>query len=271
MDAGTLLFLFLAGCGAGFVAGFFGVGGGIILVPILLYFYSSMIDVSSLVATHLALGTSLFIVILTSLSSASRHYGNGHVVMRAALPVGLISILSAFAGAQAAVLLSGRTLEQLFSVVLAVAAVRLLGNHRTHADKEEILLHPPAVILTGLVTGGVSSLTGVGGGVVSIPLMHGLMRFPMKKAIGTSSAIIVFTAASAAAGYLISGLSDPGLERYSSFTAGYIDYIHSLPLIVGTIPSAVLGASLAHKVRTSILTKLFAVLMLVVAVRLFFG
>ncbi|MDH4068819.1 MAG: sulfite exporter TauE/SafE family protein [Ignavibacteria bacterium] len=271
MDAGTLLFLVLAGGGAGFVAGFFGVGGGIILVPILLYFYSSMMDVSSLVATHLALGTSLFVVILTSLSSASRHYRNGHVIVRAALLIGIISILSAFAGAQVAAVLSGRTLEQLFSVVLAVAAIRLLGKQRANGEKQEIVLRPPAVILTGLVTGGVSSLTGVGGGVVSIPLMHGLMRLPMKKAIGTSSAAIVLTAASAAAGYLFSGLSDPGLERYSNFTVGYIDYIHSLPLIAGTVPCAVLGASLAHRMRTSVLTRLFAVLMLIVAVRMFFG
>jgi len=267
----TLLMLLGAGSLAGFVAGFFGVGGGIILVPILLYYYNSVLSVSSVVSTHLAMGTSLLIVVATSVFSAASHYRNGHVLPRAALTIGLVSVVAAFCGSLAAGVLSGRVLQQVFSGVLLLAAGQLLLNRQRKDQKERPSYSMPMLALTGLATGSVSSLTGVGGGIVSIPMMHSVLGFPMKKAIGTSSATIVLTAAAAAIGYVVSGLSDPALNPYLRFTLGYIDYIHSLPLVLGTLPFAVLGASVAHRVRSPVLSKLFGVLMLVVAVKMFFG
>ena len=269
-DVPTLLTIFAAGSLAGFVAGFFGVGGGIVLVPILLYYYS-VLQVSPLVATHLAMGTSLAIVLATSLFSAARHHRNGHVVHRAALTIGAVSVIAAFGGSLVAGGLSGRVLQQIFSAVLVLAAIRLLVNRRETGQKGEMRLELPPMVLTGFITGGVSALTGVGGGVVSIPMMHSIMRFPMKKAVGTSSATIVLTAAAAAAGYLVSGLSDPEVAPYASFTVGYIDFLHSLPLLLGTLPFAVIGAGLANRVKSRLLSRLFAIFMLVVAARMFAG
>lgn len=85
------LLLIIAGCVAGYLAGFFGVGGGIILVPVLIIYFQS-IGVTSLVATHLAFGTSLLVVVFTSLGSSYRYFKNGHVVARAVALIGLASI-----------------------------------------------------------------------------------------------------------------------------------------------------------------------------------
>ena len=121
--------------------------------------------------------------------------------------------------------------------------------------------------LTGVVSGILSSLTGLGGGVVTIPMMHYLMGFPMKKAVGTSSAIIVLTAIAASGGYVYSGWNHPDLVPYSWFTLGYVDYVHSLPVIAGTLPSAIFGAHLANRAKSALLRKLFASLLIAVALK----
>lgn len=270
MDLPTLLLLIAVGCGAGFLAGFFGVGGGIILVPILLWFYDAMLGVPSMVAAHLTLGTSLFTIVITSLSSATQHYRNGHVVLNAAVAIGTVSIIAAAAGAQVAAALPGRVLLQLFAAVLALTAVYLVVDPKPGGKKKEMNLSPGGISLTGIVSGVLSSLTGLGGGVVSIPMMHYLMGFPLKTAVGTSSATIVLTAAAATGGYIYSGWNHPDLEAYRWFTIGYVDYLHSLPIIAGTIPAAILGAHLAHRTKSALLRKLFACLLLAVALRVFF-
>jgi uncharacterized membrane protein YfcA len=267
----TLLLLAAVGCVTGLLAGLFGVGGGIVLVPILLWFYTSFMGVPAVVAGHLTLGTSLFIIVLTSLSSASKHYKNGHVVLKAAGIIGVVSIVSAAAGSQIAGLLPGRVLLKLFAVVLTLTAIQLaVGSGPRDVRKMEMNLSGGGMALTGLVSGLLSSLTGLGGGVVSIPMMHSMLGFPMKSAVGTSSATIVLTAAAAAGGYVYSGWDHPDLVAYQWFTLGYVDFLHSLPVIAGTLPSAILGAHLAHRMRSALLRKLFACLLLAVALGVFF-
>jgi uncharacterized protein len=256
--------LLAGGVVAGFLAGFFGVGGGIILVPILLFYFQS-IGVSSLVATHIAFGTSLLIIIFASLSSARQYAHNGLVVWRAVVVIGLASVVGSLAGSQLAGALDGKTLRQFFAILVIVSAVRLLMEARKPKEETMPALKNTMLILTGLFVGIVSSLAGVGGGVLSIPIMHSLLKFPLKKALGTSSATIVITAFAAAAGYVFSGWGNPLLP---SGTLGYVAYLHALPLIVGSIPMAMVGARIAHKTQVLLLKRIFAVFLLVIAVRM---
>jgi uncharacterized membrane protein YfcA len=269
VETATVFLLVGVGCGTGLLAGFFGVGGGIILVPVLLWFSTSALHVPGHVAVHLSLGTSLLIVAVTSVSAAVRHYRNGHVVPKAALVIGVTSIVAAFIGAQAASMVPGQILLRIFAAILVFTAVMLvIDGKKANAESTPVLSFGP-LILTGGVTGILSAMTGLGGGVLSIPMMVSLMRFPMKKAVGTSSATIVLTAAAAAAGYVVGGLDDPDLLPFRSFTVGYVDFFHSLPIIAGTLPMASLGAHVAHKTKTTHLRKLFALFLLVVAIRMF--
>jgi len=269
MDTFALLLLFAAGCLTGFLAGFFGVGGGIILVPILLAIFTTTLDISSLVATHLTLGTSLLVVVFASLTSAYQYYKNGHVVPRAALFIGATSVLAAFAGAAIASVLRGKALQQIFAAVVTVAAVGLLLQSEGSKQEKPMKLSPGGLMAIGGVTGLVSSLAGVGGGVFSIPMMYSLMNFPVKKALGTSSATIVITGLAATLGYVLNGLGDPDLERYSHFTLGYVDYLHAIPVVAGTLPFAKFGATLAHRTHGDRLRKLYAVFLIVIAARMF--
>jgi hypothetical protein len=263
-----LAVLLAAGCLSGFLAGLFGVGGGIILVPVLLYVFTGMLDITDVVATHLALGTSLLVVVFSSIASAFQYYRNGHVVPKAVFVLGVGSVVAATAGAFLAATLDAGTLQKIFAAVVVIAAVRLLLEKEGVRNKGNVNLSSGPLFLTGVVTGVVSSLAGVGGGIFSIPIMYSLLHFPLKKALGTSSATIIITGIAAMAGYVFNGAMDPAMDQYS-FAVGYVDYLHAIPLIAGGVPMARVGARFAHASKSDTLRTSFAVFLFLVAARMF--
>jgi uncharacterized membrane protein YfcA len=266
MTVVQLLLLVLLGCAAGFLAGLFGVGGGIVLIPFLLLFFQ-LTGVSSLVATHLTLGTSLAVIVFTSLASANEYRRNNHIIWKGVVYIGLASVAGAGLGSMIAGGLEGKTLQRIFALVVVVAAFRMLGNPRRPKKDLEPRTFPPGLLLTGFLVGLVSSLSGVGGGVLSIPVMYSILHFPLKKALGTSSASIVITAFAATTGYIIRGWENFLLPPY---TLGYVSYLTVLPIVAGSIPMARIGATLADRVKAGLLRKAFVVFLLVVAVKMFF-
>jgi uncharacterized membrane protein YfcA len=261
-----LIILLCGGGAAGFLAGFFGVGGGIILVPLLLLFYQGS-GVSSLVATHLAFGTSLLIIVFASGSSALRYSRNRLVAWKAVAYLGAGSVLGGLGGSVIAGGMDGRTLRQIFAVIMLLSAIQLIGKIKKGKNDQTPDAFPPALMLSGVFVGLVSSLAGVGGGVLAIPILHSVFRFPFKKALGTSSATIVVTALAAGLGYVIQGWGNPSLPPS---TFGFVDFLHAAPMIIGSIPLAVVGANVAHGTDPRRLTGIFAVLLVVVALRLLF-
>lgn len=267
MDILTFLLLLVAGCAAGFLAGFFGVGGGILLIPILLFYYQTT-PITSLVTTHLAFGTSLLIIIFASASSAYQYNRAQHVIWRAVLLLGAASAVGALVGSTFAALLPGRTLRQIFAAVLVIASLRLLSQPSKPKGNLPPELGAQKLLPAGLLIGVISALAGVGGGVFAIPVMYSLFRFPLKKALGTSSAMIIITAFFGAVGYAIKGWNMQGVPPY---TLGYIDYLTALPLILGSLPLANVGARVADKTRPDTLRKIFALLLIIMAAKMFLG
>jgi uncharacterized protein len=259
-----ILTLVLAGAVAGFLAGFFGIGGGIILVPLLLQYFD-VHGVAPQVATQLALGTSLLVIVFASLSSAPHYLKHGLVVPRAVVIMSACSIAGAFVGSGIAVALPGKVLQMMFGIVVAGASVKLFFGSKDDTRKTQPDLRARWLIATGFSTGVASAMVGVGGGIFWIPVMHALLKFPLKKAIGTSSAAIVLTALAGCAGYALRGLGNPLL---GGGTLGYVDYVHALPLIIGTVPMGRLGAGAARSTSSPRLRVIFAGLLLLVAVRM---
>lgn len=266
MDIGSILILLLIGCASGLLAGFFGVGGGIILIPCLLYYFHSA-GVTSLVATHMTFGTSLVVILFSSLASSYQYYRNSQIVWRALVVIGLTSVVGAFGGSMLAGALEGKTLQRIFAVLVGVAAIRLLVDVRKARGNPEPNLAIPGLAGTGLAVGVASSLAGVGGGVLSIPIMYSILHFPLKRAMGTSSATIVITALASVIGYIVTGWGNPLLPEG---TLGYVDLLHALPIILGTVPFASLGAHLAEKTSSPVLKKGFGIFLLVVSTKMLF-
>jgi hypothetical protein len=113
----------------------------------------------------------------------------------------------------------------------------------------------------------VTSLGGVGGGLAAVPILYALLRFPLLKASGTSNAIVLIAACVGSAGYVYAGW---GNEFLPGGTLGFVDWIHAIPVIIGMIPLSFAGASVATRVGTVLAGKIYGVVLLVIATRMFF-
>lgn len=261
------LIFFFMGCGVGFLAGLFGIGGGFVLVPILILSYERS-GVSPSVLTHIAIGTSLFVVVFASITSAYQHRKQGNVDGRAVLVVGFSSAVTAVVTTRLAAGLDGKDLQIAFAVVVLIAAIRMLTEGRAKAQAKLDGVSKPGtkgLIAVGLITGVISALAGIGGGVFFISMMYEFLKMPLKLAIGTSSAAIVITALFSVTGYILNGLGRPGLPEWS---LGFVDLQRGLALAVGSLLLARAGAYVSFKLHPYRLRKFFVLFVILIAIYL---
>ncbi len=253
------------GCAVGFLAGFFGVGGGILMVPVLVFSYEGS-GVSSSVLTHIAFGTSLFAIIFASFTSAYQHGKQGNIDWRSVWMLGIFSAATALATTKLAAWLSGKQLRVVFGVLVMAAAIKMLTESEAQAQKKLELLSRPSIlglIGVGLAAGVVASLAGVGGGIVTIPMMYYLLNMPLKLAIGTSSATIVITALFSVVGYILNGMGRTDLPEWS---LGFVDLQRGAALAIGTILIARVGAYVSFRTHPFRLKKIFAFFIILVSI-----
>lgn len=253
-------------CGAvvGVLAGLLGVGGGVVIVPMLNMVFAWQ-GYDPAIIQHLSLGTSLAAIVFTSVSSFRAHNAHGAVhwdIWRAITPGIVVGTLG---GALIAGDLSTTFLKTFFVIFLFAVGTQMLLNFKPKPSR-----HIPGLAGTsavGLGIGIVSSFAGIGGGSLSVPFMT-LCNVDVKHAVGTSAAIGLPIAFAGAAGYAISGWHDPLLPVMS---LGYI----SLPALAGiVIPSmltAPLGASIAHAVPADKLKRFFGIFIWIMACRMAYG
>jgi hypothetical protein len=261
---GFLIFVGV-GCAVGFLAGFFGVGGGILMVPLLVFSYEQS-GVPPLVLTHIAIGTSLFVIIFASLTSAYQHGKQGNIDWHSVFMLGSSSALTAFVTTKLAAWLSGRHLQIVFGLIIMASAIKMLTESKAKAQKKLELSSTPsafALIGVGLAAGIVAALAGVGGAIVTIPMMYYFLDMPLKLAIGTSSATIVITALFSVFGYILNGIGRAGLPEWS---LGFVDLQRGAALAIGTILMARVGAYVSFKTQPFRLKKLFALFVILVSI-----
>jgi hypothetical protein len=253
------------GCGVGFLAGLFGVGGGFVMVPILILSYEHY-GFSPSVLTHMAIGTSLFVVLFASVTSAYQHGRKKNIDWRSVLILGFSSAVTAFLTARLAAGLSGKHLQVAFALIVGIAALRMLTENEKKAEKKiETSSKPSGYGLggVGLSVGIVSALAGIGGGVFTIPMMYYFLNMPLKIAIGTSSAAIFITAFFSVIGYVINGMGRPGLADWN---LGFVDLQRGIALAIGTMLLAKAGAQVSFKMHPHHLRKLFALFVILIAI-----
>jgi hypothetical protein len=258
--------LVLAGLVAGFLTGAFGIGGGLVLVPVLLYYLHST-GVSSLVSTHVAIGTSLLVTACASGALAWEYQRSSQVIWRSAMYVAVAGVAGALLGGSIASGLEGTSLQKIFGFVLLVGAVRLFSGKRKPGKEREPEPSLQPLLGTGLLLGLVSSLSGVGGALFAVPLLYTYIHLPLRKASGTSHAAIAVTAGAGAAVYLIRGWENeflpPGMH-------GFIDWDPVIPLILGSVPGGILGTRFGSRADIPAVRGVYAVILLVIMLRMLF-
>jgi uncharacterized membrane protein YfcA len=258
--------LVVTGAVVGFVAALLGVGGGFIVVPVM-YWVMSGAGVPEDIALRTAFGTSLLVIVPTVASSTYRHHKNGAVVWRVATVLGVCGLVGSFAGSNIAAHLSCEALKVGFGAFVLVVSARMLIGIRSEGAVSEGSSSPrtAGLIVLGIVMGIIAGMTGLGGGALMVPALVLLFKFPMLRAVATSSAAIIFTAPGGIIGYILNGLDVPGRLPYS---IGYVNLAIWLALIVLSVPMAQLGAKTAHSIDGRKLRIIFVVLMVYVGLRM---
>ena len=262
----SLWLLAYAGLGllAGFFAGLLGVGGGGIMVPILAMLFAAQ-DFPPAHLLHVALGTSFATIIFSSFSSVRAHHRHGAVlwpVVRAITP-GIL--LGTFLGAQLVVLVSTRALGIFFVLFMAYVSLQMIVNARPQPHRT--LPGALGMFSVGAGIGGISSLVAIGGGSLSVPFLA-WCNIRIHQAIGTSAAIGFPIALAGSLGYMLSGYGAAGLPAGS---LGFV-YLPALAvLVLFSMLAAPLGARLSHRLPVTTLKRIFAVVLISLALKMLYG
>lgn len=258
-----LAYLVIGGI-AGFAAGLLGIGGGIVMVPMLVFVFSEQ-GIAVEHRLHVALATAMATIIFTSLSSVRAHHGYGAVDWRVARAIAPGILAGAFFAALAAGFIPTRPLSIVFAGVVVYAATQIFFDLRPRTTRP--LPGPLGLFAAGSVIGGISSLASAGGAFLSIPFLA-WCNVPLRRAIGTAAAIGFPIALAGSAGYVLQGLRVQGLPRG---TLGYV-YLPALALVVATsMLAAPLGARLAHRLPVKRLRLVFALMLYGMAAKLIVG
>jgi uncharacterized membrane protein YfcA len=249
---------------AGLLAGLLGVGGGIVIVPVLdtaLGIYG----VDSEIRMHIAVATSLACIILTSVSSSRAHHAKGSVDFSLVKVWGPAVFLGSLIGSYAASYVDSQVLSGIFGIIALIVALKMLlplddVNLSKDVPRGIVAPVPPLVI------GSLSSMMGIGGGTLSVPVLT-LMNQPIHKAVGTSAIFGLLISLPGALGYVVTGIGDPRLPVGS---LGYVNLIGFALISPITVLFAPIGAKIAHKLDKRKLSMIFGGFLLIVAARMIF-
>ncbi|MDB0054131.1 sulfite exporter TauE/SafE family protein [Candidatus Pelagibacter sp.] len=259
-----LAVLGIAAAVAGFMAGLLGVGGGIIMVPALYYAFT-VLDFDIATRMHLSVGTSLAIIIPTSIISAKTHMEYDAVDFKLVRSFGIFIIIGVIGGTFLAVNLKTPTFVLFFSVMAFIVGLFFIFF------REKIVENPKKIKdsiknICGIIVGFISVLLGIGGGSLMVPFMR-TFGYDIRKSIGTASAIGFLIALSGtitmiSGGEIIDNISTP-------FSMGYVNLLGFIVFVPVTMLMARIGAKAVYKTDKKLISKIFGTFLIIVSIRSF--
>lgn len=260
-----ILFVYLlVGAFTGVIAGLLGVGGGLIIVPVLVMLFQQWGFADSMLM-HLAIGTSLATIVVTAVSSLYAHHRHGAVdwtVFRRLTP-GIV--VGALAGAVVADFMPTRALQLFFAVFEIAVAIQI--GFQLMASPQRTLPRTVGMTAASGVIGALSAVVGIGGGTLTVPFLV-WCNITLRKAVATSSAIGLPIAVAGAVGFAVTGWNAPQLPAWSS---GYIYWPAFAAIAAASALFAPVGARLAHTLPVHVLRRFFAIFLAVLGVRMLLG
>jgi uncharacterized protein len=269
MSTVSFLLLVLGGAIAGTFGAMLGLGGGVFLIPFLSLVFG--------LPMHQAIATSILAVIATSSAGAAMNVERQTVNMRLGMVLEIATVIGAILGGLTANVLSGQTLSRVFAALLLIVSFMMIwrtklatgsavqaepgsfaSSYRDDATGKVVSYsakHVPAVLAVSLIAGNVSGLLGVGGGIFKVPAMHIVAGIPMKAATATSNFMIGVTAAASAFIY---------------FAHGHLNPLVVSPAVLGVLGGSFLGVRVNRRIHGTSLTWVFAVVLFLVSIRMFF-
>ncbi len=255
-----LLIMAVTAIFAGFFAGFFGIGGGIITVPCLFYIFGAIgIDKSFIM--HLAVGTSFAIIVPTAMMSVFTHYKHQAVDFSVVKTYGIFVVIGVIIGSFFAASMHTKSLVLFFSIVMYLLALNLIFLKDKTKIKLKFSLLQRTVL--GFIVGFVSSLMGIGGAIMNVPILK-FVGYTINKAIGSAASIGFLISVFGCLGFLVSGIL---IKTNIPLSTGFINIPAFLIFIPITIMMAKVGATTVHKIERKIIAKLFGFFLIIIASR----
>jgi hypothetical protein len=258
-----IIALLITGVGVGFASGLLGVGGCFIMVPVQFWALTS-VGVDPTIAIRIAFGTNLAVVFPTAISGAIGHNRKKAVLWKAGIILGLAGLVGSVVGGYFAAHIPGNILKIGFGLAILAGGIRMLTAKPPKIEKE-VIDNVLIYILWGFPLGIVSGIIGIGGGVLMIPVMVLAMRFKMHQAVGTSTALMIFTSIGGILSYAVNGLNVSGLPPYS---IGYVNFLQWILLAGTSVPMAQVGVRVAHKLPAKQLRYIFIAVMIYMGLKM---
>ncbi len=256
-----ILLYLIAGSVAGFLAGLLGVGGGVLIVPILLYIFAAQhFPVDHMI--HIAIGTSLASIIFTSVSSLRAHHEHGAVNWSIVKRITPGILIGTFVGTWIVAKLPAGLLKVIFIVFVFYVATQILLNIKPKPVRQ--LPGVVGMFTAGSIIGLFSSFVGIGGGALSVPFMT-WSNVKMHNAIGTSAAIGFPIALAGTIGYIINGI---GIGNLPEWSFGFVHLPSLAGLVVASVLVAPIGVRASHKLPVPTLKKIFATFLYIIGTKL---
>lgn len=262
-----VLYCAIVGSVVGFLAGLLGIGGGLVIVPILSVILLEFAVLPAEQVVVAAVATSLASILFTATSSAIAHHKNGNVPWQLAPWIMAGVALGALVSGFMAALLPEQIVRWVFAVSVVLIALKMFLSSKQATPSERKLPNKGLLTLLTTITGGLSAMIGIGGGALLVPLLT-FFSIDMKKAIGCASACGIVIALFGSIGYISSGADELSLSE------GFAGFVY-LPALVGIVCTswftAPLGAKATHHLPVPTIKKCFALLLVVMAANMLMG
>ncbi|RUM94990.1 MAG: sulfite exporter TauE/SafE family protein [Thiothrix sp.] len=259
-----LILYITTGAIAGVLAGLLGVGGGIIIVPALLWSFNRL-DIATDHAMQAAVGTSLATIVITSLSSILAHQKRGAILWKTVRDFTPGILLGAIFGAIVADYIPSHALQTVFAIFILLVAVQMILGGAPSPHRQ--LPGKTIMKIAGSTIGLLSAVVGIGGGSLTVPFLA-YCNITMQKAVATSSACGLPIAIAGSIGFAITGLNESNLPEWSS---GYIYWPAFAGITVMSALFAPLGTRLAHALPVVALKQVFGLLLLLMGLKILTG
>ncbi|WP_044415073.1 sulfite exporter TauE/SafE family protein [Halarcobacter anaerophilus] len=260
----SIVLYILLGCFVGVAAGLLGIGGGGIIVPSLTaIFLMQGMDSENIV--HVALGTSMATIVVTSISSLKAHHKKGGVLWNVVKMMTPGIIIGTFFATFLASFLSSLYLSIFFSIFMAYVSLQMFINKKPKPSRK--LANPKVQFASGTLIGAISAMVSIGGGSLTVPYLV-WQNVEVKKAIGTSAAVGFPIAVSGTLGYIINGWSNTDM---SNLMFGFVSLPAFFFIAICSYFTAPIGVKLAHTLPVSVVKKIFSLLLISLSLKMLFS
>lgn len=259
-----VLILFGMGAIAGTFAGLLGIGGGIIIVPVLALVFHAQ-GISDDVLMHVSIGTSLATIVITSLASIREHQKHQAIQWPVFKQITPGILVGGLLGAVIAKLIGGEALRLIFGIFMLVVAAQMIFGNTSKPHRQ--LPNTSGMLIAGTAIGTMASLMGVGGGSMSVPFLT-WCNILIRNAIATSAAIGLPIAVAGVTGFIITGW---GVEHRPVWSVGFVNLPAFASIVVASTLCAPFGARITHRISPARLKLLFGYFLLLLSIKILYG